>query len=68
MAQSATKDSSVFHGSENWESWDREFQSRAIALELWDHINPDDEEREEWPEPPQKPKYKDYPKRLDRDT
>ncbi|CAJ2505063.1 Uu.00g124570.m01.CDS01 [Anthostomella pinea] len=68
MAQSAMKDSSVFHGPENWESWDREFQSRTIALELWDHINPDDEEREEWPEPPQKPKYKDYPKRLDHDT
>ena len=41
-----------------WDSWDYQFKVQAIAFNLWDHIDPD--QNEELLERPKMPNPKDY--------
>ena len=34
----ATKANIFLKGLEDWPTWDREFQKKAIAIDLWDYI------------------------------
>ncbi|GAB1311838.1 hypothetical protein MFIFM68171_02048 [Madurella fahalii] len=48
---------------DDWRAWNHEFQSRAVAADLWDKINPDADIREPFLSLPQPPDLAKFEKR-----
>jgi hypothetical protein len=57
-------------GSEDWETWSTQFESKAISTDLWRLISADEDEDDTEPfsEKPTPPKIGDYDKKLMRET
>jgi hypothetical protein len=57
-------------GPEDWETWNTQFESKAISTDIWRLISPDEdqEEIEPFAEKPIPPKISDYDKKLMRET
>ena len=54
----ATKTDIILKGPENWNRWDREFKTRAVAMDLWDYIKEDPKELLNEPAMPNPDDYK----------
>ncbi|CAJ2509042.1 Uu.00g140680.m01.CDS01 [Anthostomella pinea] len=52
----------IFSRPEDWERFNAEFQTKAVAFDLLDYINPED--KVAWPTQPEEPSYANYPKKL----
>ncbi|KAK2670117.1 hypothetical protein RAB80_014254 [Fusarium oxysporum f. sp. vasinfectum] len=50
---------------EDWDSWSNEFKKLAHAYDLWQYIDPTDRIR--WPQRPELPEIRDYPRQADPD-
>jgi hypothetical protein len=57
-------------GPEDWETWNTQFESKAISTDIWRQISPDEdqEDTEPFAEKPSPPKIGDYDKKLMRET
>src|SRR5271169_1233212 len=57
-------------GPEDWETWNTQFESKAISTDIWRLISPneDEEDTEPFAEKPTPPKISDYNKKLMRET
>ncbi|CAJ2500874.1 Uu.00g037270.m01.CDS01 [Anthostomella pinea] len=56
----------IFSRPEDWKRFNTEHQTKAVAFDLWDYINPED--KVTWPTKPEEPSYANYPKKLGRGT
>src|SRR4029077_16210533 len=67
---SAKRNSSVdpvtLNGHEDWETWNHELMSRAVAANLWECIDPDNDEG--FLEKPDKPGFSQFRKKADPQT
>ncbi|RYP45703.1 hypothetical protein DL768_008002 [Monosporascus sp. mg162] len=66
MATVASTSSIIYKGPKDWDRFKGEFQSRAYALDIWDYIDPDQDNP--WPVRPTEPDITSYPKRRLRQT
>ena len=58
---SSNADSTVIlRGSEDWDKWDKQFRSKAVANSLWEHINPDALDLKAFLTEPEEPRLSDY--------
>ena|SRR5438270_653297 len=64
MALSQSTETITLNGTEDWEPWSTQFKAKAVASELWDLINPEEEEPAPFEMKPAPPKVQDYDKRL----
>lgn len=63
MSKYITKDSLiVLTNANDFYTWNREFQSKAVSLDLWDYLDPN--VRIPWPKRPVMPDVSNYPKAL----
>jgi hypothetical protein len=53
----------AFTRPDQWELYSRELKERAIDADLWQYIDPDNDNRIAWPTKPEKPDVKTYPKK-----
>jgi hypothetical protein len=63
MASSQSIETIILKGPDDWEPWSTQFKAKAVASELWDLINPE-EEAAPFDTKPVPPKVQDYDKRL----
>jgi hypothetical protein len=52
----------MFNHPKDWVDWSHEFRTKARALDLWDHIDPDT--LSPWPTKPTPLNLANYPKKL----
>ncbi|RYO83460.1 hypothetical protein DL764_009458 [Monosporascus ibericus] len=52
----------IYKGPKDWDRFKGEFQSRAYAFDIWDFIDPDQDDP--WPTRPKEPEISSYPKKL----
>ena len=58
---SSNADSTVIlRGPEDWDKWDKQFRSKAVANSLWEHINPDALDPKAFLTKPEEPRLSDY--------
>ncbi|KAI8402209.1 hypothetical protein FOFC_03612 [Fusarium oxysporum] len=55
----------TYASPEDWDSWSNEFKKLAHAYDLWQYIDPTDRIR--WPQRPELPEIRDYPRQADPD-
>ena len=53
----------AFTRPDQWELYSRELRDRASDADLWQYINPDNDNRKPWPTEPDEPDAKTYPKK-----
>ena len=53
----------VFTRPDQWELYSRELKERAMDADLWQYIDPDNDNHASWPTKPEKPDVKTYPKK-----
>jgi hypothetical protein len=58
----------VFTRPDQWELYSRELKERAMDADIWQYIDPDNDNRASWPTKPEKPDVKTYPKKRLRTT
>ena len=70
MANTQPNENVSLKGPEDWETWNTQFESKAISTDIWRLISPaeDDEDTEPFAEKPSPPRIGDYDKRLARET
>jgi hypothetical protein len=70
MATTQSTENVSLKGPEDWETWNTQFESKAISTDIWRLISPDEDEEETEPfaEKPIPPKIGDYDKKLMRET
>jgi hypothetical protein len=61
--KNASIDAIALQSQDDWEAWNREFMSRAVASDLWKHIDPED--YEDFLTRPEKPGFELFRKRAD---
>ena len=69
MANTQPSKNVSLKGPEDWETWNTQFESKAISTDIWRLISPneDKEETEPFAEKPSPPKIRDYDKKLARE-
>jgi hypothetical protein len=69
MANTQSSENVSLKGPEDWETWNTQFESKAISTDIWRLISPnEDNDTEPFKEKPTPPKIGDYDKRLTRET
>ena len=57
---SNTNSTVILRGLEDWDKWDKQFRSKAVANSLWEHINPDALDPKAFLTEPEEPRLSDY--------
>jgi len=58
---STKNDSAAFlQGPGDWDKWNKQFQAKAVAYSLWEHIDPEAPETEAFLTKPPEPSLNDY--------
>ena len=70
MANNQSSENVSLKSPEDWETWNTQFESKAISTDIWRLINPKEGQQntEPFAEKPTPPKISDYDKKLTRET
>src|SRR6516162_1117160 len=57
---SNTDSSVILRGPDDWDKWNKQFQAKAVAYSLWEHINPNARAPKALMTEPEEPKPGEY--------
>ena len=58
---SNTTSTVILRGPDDWDKWDKQFRTKAVAYSLWEHIDPEARVPKAFLTEPEEPKLRDYP-------